>query len=76
MCRYFILFIFLISSAQADEKFQGIVGKYCLDCHGGKKTKGGVNFKGYEGIEHIYENHEVWKDAIMQVEEGEMPPED
>lgn len=76
MCRYFILFVLIISSAQADEEFKKIVGKYCLDCHGGKKTKGGVNFKGYEGIEHIYENHEVWKDAIMQVEEGEMPPED
>jgi len=74
----FIFTIALVCSfmAGADEKISKLLNKYCIECHGGKKTKGGVNFKGYDGIGHIYKNHEVWEDAITQVTEGEMPPED
>lgn len=62
--------------AGADDRLGKLLNKYCLDCHGGKKTKGGVNFKSYDGITHIYNNYEIWEDAITQVSEGEMPPED
>ena len=71
-----LLFCMCVLSATADERLSKLLSKYCIDCHGGKKTKGGVNFKGYDGIAHIYDNYEIWEDAIMQVEEGEMPPED
>ncbi|MCH2208059.1 MAG: DUF1592 domain-containing protein [Lentisphaerales bacterium] len=68
--------LYLPLSLKADLKFKKILDKYCLECHGGRKTKGGVSFKEYQDINHIYDNHEIWKDAITQVEEGEMPPED
>ena len=75
--KFIILLVFACGIwAEADEKLSKLLNKYCLECHGGKKTKGGVNFKGYDGIGHIYKNYEVWEDAITQVGEGEMPPED
>ena len=75
--KFIIVLIFACGIwANADERLGKLLNKYCLECHGGKKTKGGVNFKGYDGIGHIYKNYEIWEDAITQVGEGEMPPED
>lgn len=66
----------LIFNSYADPKFKGLIDKYCLECHGGRKTKGGVDFKDYKDLSHIYNNHEIWKDAITQVTDGDMPPDD
>ena len=76
MKRLFLLVCLAGLSASADNKLSQLLGKYCVECHGGKKTKGGVNLKGYDGITHIYKNYELWEDAITQVEGGDMPPED
>ena len=71
-----ILLIFLTQLTSYGDELKIILNKYCLECHGGKKTKGDVNFKNYSGIEHIYKNHETWKLVIHQVQQSEMPPED
>ena len=59
MYKYFLVFLIFASSGHASE-FKQLVAKYCLECHGGKKTKGGVDFKGYKDISHIYKNHQAW----------------
>ena len=71
----YLIFIFSIYLT-ADVQFKQLLDKYCLECHGGKKTKGGVDFKGFSDVNHIYENHDLWQDVILQIAEGEMPPED
>ena len=38
--------------------------------------KGGVDFKAYDGLEHIYGNYKTWENVVHQINEGEMPPED
>lgn len=76
MNKLLVILCVLTLSAGADDRLGKLLNKFCVECHGGKKTKGGVNFKGYDGIAHIYKNYEIWEDAITQVEEGEMPPED
>ncbi|MCM8543469.1 MAG: DUF1592 domain-containing protein [Lentisphaeraceae bacterium] len=70
-----LICVFMVST-YAEDRLGKLINKYCVDCHGGKKTKGDVNLKDYDGIAHIYKKYEIWEDAITQVEEGEMPPED
>jgi mono/diheme cytochrome c family protein len=74
--KFIWLLLLLTLSLPGAERFHALLNKYCVECHGGRKTKGGVNFKKYSGPEHIYKNFETWEDVIHQIGEGEMPPED
>lgn len=47
---------------------------HCAQCHGEKKQKGGVDFRGYQTF--TPENAEHWQDVLHNIERGDMPPED
>ncbi len=48
----------------------------CLDCHGGKKEKGGVNLKRLAKDPSVLTEYELWTRVQEVVANGEMPPDD
>ena len=74
--RLLIILFALGLSASAQDRFHSSLNKYCLECHGGRKTKGGVNFKNYQNEQHIYKHYRLWEKALEQLKTEEMPPQD
>jgi hypothetical protein len=48
----------------------------CYDCHGGKKTKGGVDLRRLGTDPKVGEEFELWAKVQTAVREGDMPPDD
>ena len=48
----------------------------CFDCHGGKKTKGGVDLKRLQADPNVALEYELWNKVQDVLRSGEMPPED
>src|SRR6516162_5237324 len=48
---------------------------YCLKCHGPQKKKGGIDFSRWTDGKAGLAERRLWKKALLQVEENEMPPE-
>jgi hypothetical protein len=46
-----------------------------MECHGGKKVKGGVNFVEMQTEDHALAAFETWETAVELLKEGEMPPD-
>ena len=52
-----------------------ILAKYCIDCHGGRKPKGGLDLSGYGDEVAMLRDRKLWGRLVEYVEAGEMPPE-
>ncbi|HVJ44891.1 MAG TPA: DUF1587 domain-containing protein, partial [Luteolibacter sp.] len=52
-----------------------VMEKYCFECHGGKKTKGGVDLKKLADDPDVAGNFELWEKVHEAVTGGDMPPE-
>lgn len=84
--RQFSLFIGLASLATVSyskeatlpawDQVEAVLSKYCYDCHGGKKTKGGVDLKALASAPAVDAHFELWGKVHLQIEDEEMPPED
>lgn len=48
----------------------------CYDCHGGKKTKGGVDLKKLDGDPKLVGEFDLWMKVKESIAAGDMPPED
>ena len=48
---------------------------YCIECHGGKKVKGKVDFTKMKTDADLSAAFETWEAAIELLKEGEMPPD-
>ena len=59
-----------------EDKVRPILEKNCLDCHGGKKVKGKVDFSKILTEKDADANFELWETVVEVIEAGEMPPED
>lgn len=57
-------------------KVQPTLAKYCYDCHGGKKTKGGVDLKRLEADPSMVQEFALWSKVKDAVQAGDMPPDD
>lgn len=53
-----------------------VMEKHCFECHGGKKTKGGVDLKKLADDPDVAGNFELWEKVHEAVTGGDMPPED
>jgi mono/diheme cytochrome c family protein len=53
-----------------------LLGKYCLDCHGPKKTKAKLDFTKFPDESSILRERRLWKRVLDQVAGHEMPPDD
>ena len=70
--------LLLLCSCQLlwSNSFKTIIDKHCLECHGGKKTKGDVNLTSINSKEAFYIYYDMLKNVHSQVKSGEMPPEE
>ena len=48
----------------------------CYDCHGGKKTKGGVDLKKLHDDPQLATQFEMWEKVKEAIAAGDMPPDD
>ncbi|MBI5800478.1 MAG: DUF1592 domain-containing protein [Verrucomicrobia bacterium] len=52
----------------------GFMKKHCIECHGGKSTKGDLDLTKFKDDANILKEHKHWKSILQQVNSGEMPP--
>jgi hypothetical protein len=57
-------------------KVRPMLEQHCYDCHGGKKTKGGVDLKKLDGDPLVGKEFELWNKVLEAVKSGDMPPDD
>ena len=65
-----------ISAAPEYDAARPVLQQTCFDCHGGKKTKGGVDLKKLESEPKVASEFELWSKVQEVVQKGEMPPDD
>ena len=60
--------------------FEGVVkplvGNYCLKCHSSAKHKGDVDLEGFASYSQVFKHPKPWQQALEQLANGEMPPQD
>ena len=73
----FLVAIISISPLAADpfdQEIKPFIDRYCLDCHGGEKVKGEIDFT---LIQRDVDSHfESWENVVERLKEKDMPPED
>jgi mono/diheme cytochrome c family protein len=52
------------------------LNRYCIDCHGGKKPKGGLDLGAFDDEEDVAKASKTWEKVLDLVEAGDMPPPD
>lgn len=50
--------------------------KHCIECHGGKKVKGKVDFTKIKTLDDAREHYKIFESGLELLHEKEMPPED
>ena len=65
-----------LAESDYTETVQPIIERYCLECHGGERIKGQVDFSGIKSRSDLLEGFRMWETAMARLLEGEMPPED
>ncbi len=58
------------------EKLQPLLNSYCINCHGGEKTKGRINLKEIHNKQGFLSNIKVTEKVYHALALSEMPPED
>jgi hypothetical protein len=81
MPRFRILALFLAASpgGRADDFAKTatpLLSKYCFECHGEKKQKGGIEVHQLTSSDAALRHHRFLENIAKQVELGDMPPDD
>lgn len=63
-------------SAAAWQDIRPVLEQKCYDCHGGKKTKGGVDLKKLHDDPQLATQFEMWEKVKEAIASGDMPPDD
>ena len=71
----FLSLVLIAASAYADEPWQQVVGKYCLDCHDADSTKGDLDLEAILD-QDIGAHSDTWEKVIRQLDARQMPPLD
>ena len=50
--------------------------KNCIECHGGKKVKGKVDFSKIKTLDDARSHYKIFESGLELIHEKEMPPED
>jgi len=61
---------------EAWKEVRPMLEQQCYDCHGGKKTKGGIDLKKLEADPKVGAEFELWTKVKEQIASGDMPPEE
>lgn len=65
-----------LTTADDWKKIEPTLQKYCYDCHGGKKTKGGVDLKRLGSDPAMGKEFVLWNKVKEALLAGDMPPEE
>jgi len=72
-----LLGVFPVSAeVEFESVVRPILQRSCLECHGGDKVKGKVDFSSIRTEEDADARFELWETVVEMVSAGEMPPED
>ncbi|MBT7539851.1 MAG: DUF1592 domain-containing protein [Gammaproteobacteria bacterium] len=52
------------------------IKRYCLECHSGKNPKASLDLSRFDSIERIVSEALLWDKILIQIVEGDMPPEE
>ena len=77
--RSIALILGLPLPGQADDfanKATPLLSKYCFECHGEKKQKGGIEVHQLNSADAALRHHRFLENIAKQVESGDMPPDD
>ena len=55
---------------------QPLLKRYCVNCHGDEKAKGGIHLEGPRTRVDLLRQREAWLQVLEQLESEEMPPKD
>ncbi len=58
------------------DEIEPLVKRYCVECHGGGKVKGDVDFTLMKTPADVDARFETWETVVELLEQNEMPPED
>jgi len=68
------------AEADAAERFDKLVRpfvtEHCIECHGYKKQKNGLNLESFETSASLIDDHERWAEVVKKLRAREMPPEE
>ena len=73
------LFVMFALGAVPAAGFDGVAGfieNYCVQCHGGKKEKGGITLHDLGSNFEDEETVDRWLEVLSQLTTGDMPPRD
>ena len=56
------------------EQIKPYLQKFCIDCHGEKEPKGGLNLLSFDSDRSLILNFRKWDDITTFIRSGEMPP--
>lgn len=51
-----------------------VLERSCHECHGAKKSKGGLNFEEFTNYDQVLADVDLWKYVLERVQASEMPP--
>jgi len=63
------------ASSPYETTVRPFLAEFCIDCHGGKKVKGKVDFTKITTQQDLDAHFETWEAAIARLREGDMPPD-
>lgn len=58
------------------EQIVPFLKKHCIECHGGKKVKGKVDFTKIKTLDDARTEYKIFESGLELIHEKEMPPED
>jgi hypothetical protein len=65
---------------EASEEFNTLVRpfvtEHCVECHGYKKQKNGLNLESFETSASLIDDHDRWTEVVKKLRAREMPPEE
>ncbi|MDA7916017.1 DUF1592 domain-containing protein [Verrucomicrobia bacterium] len=70
-----LVFSFELMAQSFDKDVQPFLATYCIECHGGKKVKGKVDFTKMKTDADLEAGFETWETALELIADGEMPPD-
>lgn len=80
MKRLLIVLACLVSCGALGDSYQRTVipflKKNCIECHGGKKVKGKIDFTKIRNLDDAREHYKIFESSLELIHEKEMPPED
>ena len=74
------IWLLIVGVAEADlesefgSDVKRVLERSCHECHGEKKSKGGLNFEEFTSYDQVLADVDLWKYVLERVQASEMPP--